>query len=480
MNEKTWRCGSLTYTKPALVMLFFWLLWGDFCYVLTEAVVPSVMPLKFKALGASNTLMALVMATIPGALGAVLNPVISFRSDRFRGKWGRRIPFLLFTLPGLVACLVILAFADQIGLGLRDLLLTAGGGAISPNHAILATLGVSLILFTFFNAFTTSVFWYLLNDVVPEKLLARFLSWFRIISLGTSSLYNFFVLKHAETHYAEILIGGAIVYAIGFTLLCLNVKEGEYPPPPENVDHKPGLLSAVKTYARECHVHRLYWYQFLGAFSGSFGTCLGLVGGTGGFMLFYYKSRGLDLAQIGQLVAIYNIVVAVLVLGTGWLADRFHPIRVVAAGVAWNVVVLLAGTVWIFWNPAPEVAYWGWATLMLGLAAPNAAMAAMSDPPLLMRVMPRSRFGQFCSANNLWRTVGGLVGAVAGGGFLDVMKRFVDEEHTYCYIPVWQIVFTVPTVVLFYKFFKTWKKCGGDTDYEAPLTKADKVAVGGR
>ena len=68
---KTYQVGTLTYTKGALVILFGWLLWGDFCFILMETVVPSLMPLKFKSLGAPNTIIALVITTIPGIINTV-------------------------------------------------------------------------------------------------------------------------------------------------------------------------------------------------------------------------------------------------------------------------------------------------------------------------------------------------------------------------------------------------------------------------
>jgi Na+/melibiose symporter-like transporter len=43
----------------------------------------------------------------------ILNPIISFKSDRLRSSWGRRIPFILFSAPPLVLSLIGLAFADK-------------------------------------------------------------------------------------------------------------------------------------------------------------------------------------------------------------------------------------------------------------------------------------------------------------------------------------------------------------------------------
>jgi hypothetical protein len=54
VSKKYYHVGTLTYTKLGLAVLFAWILWGDFCLQIMEAVVPSILPLKLKSLGASN------------------------------------------------------------------------------------------------------------------------------------------------------------------------------------------------------------------------------------------------------------------------------------------------------------------------------------------------------------------------------------------------------------------------------------------
>ncbi|MCX6985643.1 MAG: MFS transporter, partial [Lentisphaerae bacterium] len=73
-SDKTWHCGTLTYGKAGLAMLFAFLLWGDFCFTLMESVVPSILPLKFKELGAPNWLMGVFLTTVPGAMSMVMGP----------------------------------------------------------------------------------------------------------------------------------------------------------------------------------------------------------------------------------------------------------------------------------------------------------------------------------------------------------------------------------------------------------------------
>lgn len=457
----THACGTLRYTRRHLGILFFWLLWGDFCYVLMESVTGPIMQLKFKTLGASNFEMGLLLGTVPATLGAFLNPIISFKSDRFRSRWGRRIPFLMATLPFLAICLVLLGYGDRVGAWIHDLL----GTDVSLAKVTIYTFAGLLVLFTFFNTFVNSVFWYLFNDVVPEPLLARFMSWFRIISMGAAALYSYFIFPHSETHVPEIMIGAAVLYSVGFICMCFNVKEGEYPPPPEYVQGEVGPLAAVKTYATECHSLPHYWFMWAQTFISSMSWGIGM------YCLFMSQKIGLNLQQIGNIAGTTAIVTGVLILGSGWLADRYHPIRVVLAGYFINIIILIpASMIWIFWAPGSnEIAYWVSMAIAIAIAAPVAALNGIADPPLLMRFFPRNRYGQFCSTNNLWRTMGVVIGTPLAGLFIDLMVRQVGEAKAYFYIPIWQLCFAIPGCLLMILVFRSWKRYGGDEYYIPPI-----------
>ncbi|XHR26722.1 MAG: MFS transporter [Chthoniobacteraceae bacterium] len=455
-----YRCGTLTYTKRHLLVLFFWLLWGDFCYMLMETVTPSIMPLKFKVLGASNMEVGMILGTIPAIIYSVLNPIISFKSDRFRSRWGRRIPFIVFSLPFLVLCLIGLAFGDRMGFWIHA---RVDAGTITPNSMAIWIIGVLMVAFIFFNTFVTSTFWYLFNDVVPDHLLARFMSWFRMISMLSTTLYNFCIFRFANTHSTEILIGAALLYLIGFGLMCLNIKEGEYPPPPAYVDGASGPLAAIKTYAKESLSIKHYWFQWLASFIGAVG------GGVATFNLFFSMAIGLSLEQIGYINGSTSLCVAVLVLGTGWLADRYHPLRVVIAGSVFGILLAIPATlIWLFWHPEPRVAFWVALAISLGLTAPLQASLAMADPPLLMRLFPRERYGQFCSTNAIWRSLGGVIGGGLAGLFLDFVGRWVGKDRAYFFIPLWSLLFAIPNLVFLFKLYQSWKKLGGDDAYIPP------------
>ena len=76
--------GTLTYTLGGIVVLFCWLLWGDFAWSLKERSVVPMAQLFLRNFGASDTLNALLIGTVPSLIAAVLQPIVSYRSDRHR------------------------------------------------------------------------------------------------------------------------------------------------------------------------------------------------------------------------------------------------------------------------------------------------------------------------------------------------------------------------------------------------------------
>jgi hypothetical protein len=85
-HPRQWFIGTLTYTKRQLVILFCWLLWGDFAWSMKDRSVSPVAQLLRHKFHASDLLMSLFLVALPAAVGVSLGPVISFRSDR-----GRRV-----------------------------------------------------------------------------------------------------------------------------------------------------------------------------------------------------------------------------------------------------------------------------------------------------------------------------------------------------------------------------------------------------
>jgi MFS family permease len=460
------RAGTLWYTRKSLAILFFWLLAGDFCYMLMETVFPSIMPLMFKELGASNFTMAVVLGTIPMGINIVLNPIVSFRSDRCRSRWGRRIPYILFTIPVLVVSLIAMGYGRQIG----EYLHRAIGLGATPERGALIAIAVIVVIFSLFNSVVNAVFWYLFNDVVPEHLLARFMSWFRLVSVGAVSAYNLFIFGHADKYASEILAGAALLYLVGFGLMCLNVREGTYAPPPPYLggageNRINSTIAAIKTYARECHSLLHYCYVFAA------GLAWGGYGATTVFALFFYQSTGLTLEQVGRVLGIANALGLAAILASGWLADRFHPIRVVIGGLLLQLLVVTPLTsLWLFTTPSPAASYWIWMIVTICASVPALALINVFDPPMLMRVFPRERYGQFCSANALWRSLAVLVSAMIVGGLFDLLKNKFGDQKAFAFLPLIQGTFLSGMLVAILLLYRSWKRHGGDRSYVPPMS----------
>ncbi len=464
--------GTLKYTKAGLITLFLYLLWGDFCFTLMETVVPNILPLKLRDIGAPNWIVGLLMLTIPNIMGATINPIINFRSDRFRSKWGRRIPFLAAATPFLVLFLVLLGYAEPIGAWVGNAVL---GGRVASTTVLIAVIGVFLICFQFFNMFVSSAYYCLFNDTVPQAYLARFMVSFRMVGVGAGAVYNYFVLRYANTHMQQIFLGAGLLYLVAFAVVCWKVREGEYPPPPPNIDNRSGFVSAVKTYAVECFTHRFYWYIFLG----NVFVAMGWVSGSYG-LLYQTKYLGLGLDFIGKVNGVCGVVGLLLLYPAGMITDRVHPLRVLLLASA--VQVMVVGPLGVFFAMArPYMSAETVAWFFIGLSSlwlPFIALNGAAEPITMMRLFPASRYGQFGSANALLRSVGMMVGGVLCGGYLDLMKRLHPATPDFCYryLPFWNITCAAGYAFFIFLVYREWKKLGGAKHFIPPLGADSQIS----
>lgn len=231
---KVFSVGTLRYTTAGLVILFVWLLWGDFVFVLLDLDLPHIFPLKLHEMGADNTTVTLLLRSIPSTMVFLLSPVISFRSDRCRSRWGRRIPYLLWSAPLVGGFMILVGCHEELTAAFvgHSQAMVLLGHELSRVTVALVIFGVLLTGFSFVNVYVNTIYWYLFNDVVPKELMTRFMSVFRIVLALASMLYNKFMLAHALEYFREMFVIGGIAYIVGFMMMCLCVKEGKYPPPP--------------------------------------------------------------------------------------------------------------------------------------------------------------------------------------------------------------------------------------------------------
>ncbi len=469
-----YRVGTLAYTKAGLVALFAWLLWGDFCFMLMEVVGPSVLPLKLKQLEAPNWLIGLILTTLPSLLSMTVCPWVSFKSDRYRSRWGRRIPFILFTLPFLCVSLVLLGWSQEIGFWLQRVIGPLQG--VAPATITIALIALFMLAYRFFDLFVGSVFHCLFNDLVPPQFLGRFMGLFRIIHTAAGACYSIFVFKYAETNMREIFTGAALIYLVGVGLMCLRVKEGEYPP----VQDKDGIegggfIAGIKAFGKESFSHRLYWYSYLTHMF----TILAC--GCGIFNVFFQKEMGLSLEQIGWLAGVGGVAALVATAFAAAFVDRWHPLRIMTYLAVFSAVMGFTNWVWVPVTLPGYLYFW----LGIGItltSAFSAALHGVSAYTMLMRIYPKSRYAQFCSARALLVAIANMIAGLAAGLFLDGLKWFWPESG-FCYrwLFLWSWPFTIVATVLMVRLYREWRRLGGDEHYRPPAswspTGRDEMSV---
>jgi len=99
-----------------------------------------------------------------------------------------------------------------------------------------------------------------------------------------------------------------------------------------------------------------------------------------------------------------------------------------------------------------------------------------------MRILPHDRYGQFCSANSMVRSIALIIASALSGLFLDKLKvAFPAHDYYYRFLPFWAFFFQILTVVALWQLYKAWTKLGGDSHYTPPKVGKDledsKVAV---
>jgi maltose/moltooligosaccharide transporter len=460
--ENPYRVGTLVYTKMGLLFLCGWLLWGDFCFMMMETVLQGVLPLKLKAMDVPNVFMMLMITTVPSAMTFFLNPILSFKSDRYRSRWGRRIPFLIFATPFVVLFLALIGFSEQINVWVYNHI-SGVAPKLSIVHVSMVVIAILILCFQFFHMFILSIYYYLFNDVVPRKFLARFLSLFRMVGVGTWALFNFFLFKYAQIYMREIFIGSAAMFLIAFVLMCFMVKEGQYPPPPENIDKRTGIIASMRTYFTECFKLPFYWFFFLSNAFWNVANCINA------FNVFQYLSIGLTLDQLGKVGGISSTLSVMLLYPAGILADRIHPIRVMLIAKIGVAVVTPINLIFLFYDFNHGTAFWICIAISSALLPLN-VMYNASSLPMYMRLLPKDRYGQFSSADAMVRAFSMIIGSVLAGLFIDMMKRVHSgSDFCYRYLPVWIFVFEILSLVLLFFLYRKWKQYGGSKNYVPPV-----------
>ncbi len=454
-SKKLWRAGTLTYTTAGLVLLGIWLIGGDFPWALKDRAVTPSATLLIKQIGVSEFIFGLIIISFPNFTNIFLAPVISYISDRHRGRFGRRIPFLIFSTPFIVIGLYLLGFTPLLGAGLNKLI-----PAISEQIGMLIIFCIAWVLLDFGTTLSGSLFNALANDVVPTEVMGRFFSLFRMVSLGAGIVFNKWLIDKVATHTMAIFLGIGTLYGLGLLLLCIKVKEGKYAPPPEEPVPADGVegtvfirvMHSAANYFRQSFSLPYYrWYMLAVTLAALSFAPINY------FAIQYTQKLGLSTATYGYYLVITYVVSFGLSFFLGAFADRFHPLRCGITVLAVYMVLML-----VSWKLMGKPEYFGTIFVLHGIIS-GCYMTLTASLPA--RLLPRPLFAQFGSACGLVTAVFSLVLAPVLGWTLDCL------EHNYRYLFIFGGFITLSSLLLMFKVYRNFKKHGGIAAYVPPMPR---------
>ena len=433
--------------------MFFWLLWGDFAFTFFEQVFGRFMPIYLKELHASNTLIGIMTGSIAGVVNLFFLPNISHWCDRLRTPIGRRIPLLLIATPLTVISVILVGFAPEIGDWLYRHCTHGALPAVSHGELLLFILCTFTVSYHFFNMALVNAFNWLQRDVVPSMIMARFISWYRIISTLAAVLFSWYVFPTMIIHRQMTFLGVGLFYLIAFLLMCRGIKEGKYPEVPRV--QKLSTLAVYSGYFRNCLKLPIYRLYFLWGM-------LGMVGGvsSGPFVTLYSRETlHLSMDDIGHFAA-YSMVFSILVYAPmGWICDKFSDFRI----LLFSSCLALA---------CPIIAYFfvndrqSWMLFAIFSTVPGVA-TGLAAASLTMHIFPEKSFGQFSAGTNVFGCTGWLIGNYLIGLFMDW------NNSNYRLAFLWNFTFAAAAVVVLLFVYRSWKQYGGPDHYQAPDPTTD-------
>lgn len=443
-SGKIWRAGTLTYTTGGLVTLLLWLMWGDFAWSTKERSVSFVVQNLLSKYHVSDFVTSLLLVAIPNLVTIIFGPIISYKSDRHRGRWGRRVPFLAIQAPIAVLAITGLAFSPFMGARFSAFL---HSNWLGRDASILIFMGFFWTVFEFASIVCNSLFGAFVNDVAPLAVLGRFYGIFRAISLIAGMMFQYELFGTSDEHYVAIFLGVAVIYLLGFAGMCLKVREGEYPPP----DDDPGgsAFSAVAEYFHQCFTKPYYQWVF---------ATIVLPGlaflPINTFNLYFAQSVKMSTDTFGKLVAFYLFLSLLQTVPVGWLADKFHPLRVAMVCLVLHGAASLWGGLYIH-----NALTFGVALCATGMLSGTWYTATAALQPALL---PKMKFAQYSSAL-------GIVSSLAQMLFGLVLGRALDlSQHQYRYTYLCGFIMDAAGLLATIVVFRMFKQLGGFNSYVAP------------
>jgi len=137
----------------------------------------------------------------------------------------------------------------------------------------------------------------------------------------------------------------------------------------------------------------------------------------------------------------------------GPLVDRFHPLRVGMLGMLLTSITFFANFFLV--HDRASLTFW----LITNFVAQAVYLGAYLA--ILPRLLPRVKYGQFFTANQIFGFAGVALAPVLCGQLLETLKD-------YRYIYVWCGTCTLAGFIMCALLYRNWLRLGGDTGYRPP------------
>jgi len=441
--EVLYSVGTLVYNQRQLVILFIWLMWNDFGITLIESI-GGLNNVMMRDHGATFTQMAF-LGTIAGFITPWINPWVSTWSDRHRGKYGRRRPFLLIATPIYAVLMMIIPFMPDFFHFLERFPAMVRLFAHIPMNGPAFLIGLCGLASGMFNAVVLAIFSYLYWDVVPENLMGRFNALSKNVALIAGLIWSFFIYGLAEHHMKEVYLGTGVFSLTIYLLSVWQIKEGEYPPPDE---HKKGsIVAPIRAYFVECFSESFYLWIF-------FASLLCQLGNGGNWYQFNFLHYDLkiDLGTLGWVDGWAKVVTVgfglVLGFAVGAMTDRLKPVRLMAPAHLILALVLL----WTYFYVHDKWSY------LIAFSVRNLVMFVQGViiGAFTVEVFPREKLGQFCSAQAVFYQ---FIGNLCSTPLAMLFDWLQNNRFSF----LWTAVFYGLSGLAYLKVHLNWKKRNGVT-----------------
>lgn len=453
--KKIYEIGTLKYSFLQMMLVFFWMLWGTFAMSVLATVFNVSVPFLLRDNGMSDAFIVVMLSSVVGIMNMIMNPILSFNSDRCRSRLGRRIPFILYTAVPLGVAMAALPYYPQ----LAALLPEGGVLGISFKEIFFA---VGIVFYVFNWLFIGALFFYLIPDVIPVKLMGRFYGVFRVAGILAGVAYNKYIFTASVENAKVIYPIVGISYAVSIIIMCIFVKEGQYPPPAVISDRQVWyrrLAGAVKTYAKDCFSQKYYWWYYM------IGMSFGLSGCINVFWNFFYTDGcQMSLQEVGNIGVILGVVGFISCFCAGFVVDKFGGFTVAMISLFMMGVFDILGGMLI--HDYTTALIW---RIPLSVFS---SIYAVTGGRILVEVFPRTRFGQFCAAQAMFISLISAIIAVPVGKLSDFMKNISPDTtlmigsfdvmnllRGYRFVNFWQAVcFLIAMTIMMHFYFSYQKK----------------------